>query len=100
MNEPVVCSLTPENRAGRKKALDELTRGIIERKELPDGMAYRYEPKAGVVSRLAELVELERACCKFLAFRINVGQADGPVWLEIRGPEGTKALIREYFTAK
>lgn len=97
---PVACSLDEAHLAARKKLLHELTRDVVERRELDDGFAYRFDAKPGIVTRLARLVDLERGCCKFLAFRIEAGQADRPVWLEVRGPAGTKEMIEEVFAGK
>ncbi|HEY5811152.1 MAG TPA: hypothetical protein VIT23_00680 [Terrimicrobiaceae bacterium] len=37
------------------------------------------------MTRLANFIELEQACCPFLTFRIDVW-AGGTVWLELTGP--------------
>ncbi|MBA3355700.1 MAG: hypothetical protein H0U18_07115 [Pyrinomonadaceae bacterium] len=43
------------------------------------------------------LVELEHQCCPFLKFNITVEPGDGPVWLEMTGPQGTKEFLAEVF---
>jgi hypothetical protein len=48
----------------------------------------------GLVSQLASFIELERACCSFLSFRIDV-KAGGAVWLELTGPVAAQEIIRE-----
>ena len=51
----------------------------------------------GQVTELANLVKLEHQCCPFLKFSITVEPGDGPVWLELTGPEGTKEFLAEVF---
>ncbi|HYJ80413.1 MAG TPA: hypothetical protein VEW03_12450 [Longimicrobiaceae bacterium] len=96
---PVACALPPadleERRAG---ALGALAAAVLERRELPDGWALRFAPEAGRVPELARVVELERACCAFLRFRLTVEPAQGPVWLELTGPPGAKELLAELLT--
>lgn len=94
---PLACTLTQSSLAERKEVFDELMRGVLERRELRDGIAFRFAPEVGIVTRLSRVVDLERECCRFLAFRISVEQAGGPVWLEITGPPSAKSLIEEYF---
>src|SRR5262245_35178219 len=89
----MACTLGSTELAERKELLKQLAAGVQERKQLDDGIAYRFDPEAGVVARLAEVIELERECCQFLAFRITVAENEGPVWLELTGP---KDLIEQY----
>ncbi len=35
--------------------------------------------------------------CPFLKFSITVEPGDGPVWLEMTGPQGTKEFLVEVF---
>jgi hypothetical protein len=40
------------------------------------------------------LIDLERQCCPFLRFELKVLPANGPIWLELTGPEGTRDFLR------
>ena len=62
-----------------------------EARELEDGYAFRHSSGAGMLLALAEFVSLERLCCPFFAFAIEVGQ--GEVWLRMTGPEGAKGIL-------
>jgi hypothetical protein len=62
-----------------------------ERLDLPNGYAVRFEPDA--IEALARFVAKERRCCPFLSFTVDVEPNDGPVWLEIVGPEGTREFL-------
>jgi hypothetical protein len=42
---------------------------------------------------LAEYVSLERLCCPFFDFAIEVGHGEDEVWLSMTGPEGAKGIL-------
>ena len=62
-----------------------------EARELEDGYAFRHSSGEGVLVALAEYVSLERLCCPFFDFAIEVGL--GEVWLRMTGPEGAKGIL-------
>jgi hypothetical protein len=64
-----------------------------EARELEDGYAFRHSPEAGVLIALAEYISLERLCCPFFDFAIEVGRDGGEVWLRMTGPEGAKEVL-------
>lgn len=89
------CALSADElRANRGRLIP----GWIERAEsvvdLPDGLRLRFANRAGLVAELTELVELERACCSFLRFRITIEPGGGPVEFEVTGPAGTREMLR------
>ena len=62
-----------------------------ERQELPDGYAFRYA--ADEYARVTDFIALERRCCAFFHFLLEVPPAGGPLWLRITGPAGVKAFL-------
>ena len=42
---------------------------------------------------LATFIDLERRCCAFLRFRLTVEPGEGPIWLELTGPPGTREFL-------
>ena len=71
---------------------------VSEVKEVDHGFIYRFPSDGAWIRELANLVELEHQCCPFLKFTITVEPGDGPIWLEMTGPEGTKAFLSEVFS--
>lgn len=63
---------------------------VLERRELPDGRAFRFAPDA--FAEVARFIENERRCCPFLDFTVTVERA-GPVWLRLTGPAGTGEFL-------
>lgn len=62
-----------------------------ERQPWREGYAFRFD--ADALEDAARFVANERRCCPFLEFEIAAAAADGPVWLRITGPAGTRAFL-------
>jgi hypothetical protein len=94
----VACRLTSAELQERRKAILGAVRdSVLETVEVESGFAYRFPADGAIISQLATLVELERQCCPFLRFRTTVEGADGPIWLELTGPKGTKEFLASLF---
>jgi hypothetical protein len=79
----------------RREVLQKARRAVTEVREIEDGFRYRFSSDGTRIAELAQLVELEHQCCPFLKFRITVEPGDGPIWLELTGPEGTKDFLAD-----
>ena len=91
---PIVCRLlAPELRAREQVVQQEVSGAAEEVRELPDGYALRFPGEGGWLATLAEFIRFERACCPFLRFELHAEQQDGPLWLRLRGPAGTKEFL-------
>jgi hypothetical protein len=95
---PIACTLTDADFQKRRAGiLKTVAGGVLEKQELEGGYAYRFPTDVGWLAALAELITLERACCPFLQFNLRLEPADGPIWLELTGPDGTKAFLESLF---
>lgn len=95
---PVACSLMDsELQERRRNVLDKVRTVVSEVKEIENGFIYRLPSDGSWIKELANLVELEHQCCPFLKFNITVEPGDGPIWLEMTGPQGTKEFLAEVF---
>jgi hypothetical protein len=96
-NEPTVaCDLTAMNSEQRERyqALRrQLSEDFHEVQELEDGYAVRHSSEASVLLALAEYVSLERLCCPFFDFAIEVEHDGGEAWLRLTGPKGAKQVL-------
>ena len=91
---PLACRLTtPELRERRDRIAALLRCHLEERQAAPNGYRLRFRPEPTVLGSLAGLIEAERECCPFLGFQLTAEPADGPLWLEITGPEGTREFL-------
>lgn len=95
---PIACNLTDsELQERRRTTLQKVRSGVVGVKELEDGYAYCFRSTEEWLAELSNLVNLERQCCPFMRFRIVVEPNDGPTWLELTGPEGTKDFLALMF---
>jgi hypothetical protein len=95
---PIACDMSaidPELRAQHIATGGELFRAAEEVRELSDGYAFRLPPRSDALLKAAEFISLERLCCPFLGFSLEVEPRGGPVWLRLTGREAVKAFIRE-----
>ena len=81
----------------RRSVLQSARSVVAELIEIEHGFRYRFPSDRIWIKELANLVELEHQCCPFLEFKIIVEPGDGPVWLEMTGPDGTKEFLAEIF---
>jgi len=99
MSLPIACSLTDsELQERRRVVLEKVRSAVVEVRELEDGYAYSFPSGGERLSELAQLVDLERQCCPFMRFCVTVESDNGPIWLEMTGPEGTKEFLATTFT--
>ena len=95
---PIACNLTTsELQERRRTVLAKLRDAVVEVKELADGYSYSFASEGNRFEELADMIDLERQCCPFLQFRVNVAAGSGPLTLEITGPEGTKDFLLSTF---
>jgi hypothetical protein len=91
---PMVCTLTPEQlSAQREELLPGLLKRADERIALDRGYRLKFTPRAGLLDEIAGIVERERGCCQFLKFQIVVEPSNGPIFLEVTGPAGTREML-------
>src|SRR5262245_44389497 len=99
-NLTVACSLTgSELQERRNRLLEKVGAAIEETKELENGLAYRFPSDESWINELANLVTLERRCCPFLQFDLRLEPGEGPIWLELTGPAGTKEFLDTLFAS-
>jgi hypothetical protein len=95
---PIACTLTtPELQERRSTLLLNVRAAALELKELEDGFAYRFPLDDTLLADLFTLVQLEHKCCPFLRFNLIIEAGNGPVWLELTGPAGTKGFLVDTF---
>lgn len=89
-----VGAMDAEQRERYRELRRLLGEDFLEACELDTGYAFRHSPRADVLVALAEYVSLERLCCPFFDFAIEVGHGGGDVWLKMTGPEGAKGILQ------
>jgi hypothetical protein len=87
-------ALTAEESERQRELIKQFRAAVKEVKELKDGYAFRLPSDRPTVLATAEWITLERMCCPFFAFALELGPEEDAVWLKITGREGVKEIIR------
>lgn len=96
MAKPIACDLNaipPDQRQGHISLTESLFAQVEEREALRDG--YRFRFPATLLQTAAQFVSLERLCCPFFTFNLDV--SEDRLWLRLTGPEGAKELLETEF---
>ena len=90
----VMDAIDPSKRESHLATARYLFSRVDEIREMADGYAFRLSNDTDALLRLAAFIDLERLCCPFFGFNIEVEPEGGPVWLKLTGREGVKPFIR------
>ena len=91
---PIACTLSEKDLAERKATtLEQLFAGVQELVPLNSGYRFRFDASDQTLRNIFEMIAKERKCCRFMDFDVQVSSAEGPIWLAISGPEGTKQFL-------
>lgn len=94
---PLACvmdAIEPDKRQQHLATAQSLFNSISAIRELPNGYAFRLDNESSVLLKVAEFISLERLCCPFFGFTLEVEPEGGAVWLWLTGREGVKPFIR------
>src|SRR5437588_11948544 len=91
---PIVCTLGPAALKARKAGLLARVAGL-SKQTVKIGAGYRFEFTSDreTLSLIAQMIEAERECCRFLRFDLTVEPDSGPISLELTGPPGTEEFL-------
>lgn len=68
--------------------------GFEEMRELEDGYAFAYPAAERWSTRLGEFIALERKCCPFVIFELQLQGQRSRLWLRMRGTKRVKEYLR------
>lgn len=90
----VSCKLTSDELQQRRETvLASLKSKVIEKKELANGYAFKFEGSDQNIDELIEFIKTERECCDFFVFGLSISGDKSVVWLDLTGPPGVKDMI-------
>jgi len=91
---PIVCTLGPDALKARKQGLLARVAAIsIDTRKIGTGHRFEFASAPETLSLIADMIEAERHCCRFLRFALTVEPNGGPISLEVTGPPGTEAFL-------
>lgn len=88
------CKLTsPELQKRKETVIAGLKQQILDKRELPNGYAFKFTGADKVLDELTEFIKTERECCDFFTFAMSVSGDKSEAWLELTGADGVKEFI-------
>jgi hypothetical protein len=95
--EEFACDLFALNDAEREHHMTMSTAlfgAMLEARELANGYAMRLPDAPDTLAKLADFIALDRKCCPFFHFGVDVEPHGGPIWLKITGADGVKVPLQ------
>jgi hypothetical protein len=93
---PFACDMTAiaaDSRGAHLATINKLFQAVETIRELSNGYSFRLPNESEVLLTAAEFIALERLCCPFFGFGLEIEREGGAVWLSLTGREGVKPFI-------
>lgn len=95
-NAPFACDMTAiaaEQRGSHLATIEQVFASVEKILELADGYSFQLPNESEMLRTVTEFITLEKLCCPFFRFRVEVASEGGPVYLRLTGREGVKPFI-------
>ena len=91
---PLACTLTPDALQARRSGL---LAGVLDRADriepLAEGYRLRFGASTDALQAITTMIDAERQCCRFLRFQLTIEPDEGPLVLDVTGPQGTRDFL-------
>lgn len=77
-----------------KEVVPKLYKAVEEIQELADGYAWRLPSSPEILSLVSEDLHIERLCCPFVTYTLEITPNHGPFWLRMTGEGGVKEFLK------
>ena len=67
---------------------------MLQKDELANGYAYKFNGSDAVLDELCSLIKKERECCDFLMYTLSISGDKSEAWLSLTGPDAAKEFIK------
>ena len=96
MDQPIACTLTPDQYQDRTAELAAFAaRALRSRTQTPEGERLTFTDSPDTERDLRALIAAESSCCAFL--RMDLERTDAGLVLDIAGPQDARPIIAELF---
>ena len=82
-----------EERKIHDRLTAQLRSAAVARRELPDGYSFQMDTGKISIAQVAEWTVLERKCCPFFDYEIELHSEENTLWFTLKGREGVKKFI-------
>jgi hypothetical protein len=93
---PLACDLSAiedDRLEEHKRNGEKVFNSIKDWHELPEGYAFRLPAETSIIQKTGAFISLERLCCPFFNFELEVTPDHGPVWLKIKNDQRVKEFV-------
>lgn len=87
--------ITKEERAEHHRNAEFVLGSLQQIEEIADGYALQLPEGRENIERAASFIALERLCCPFMHFSLEIESNHGHVWLKLTGADGVKAYLND-----
>ena len=97
IESPIACNmgaLSDEQRKRIMVLIKQIHAANQEVRELADGYSFRLPAESAMIRDVAEWITLERLCCPFFHFEMEVEQEGRAMWVRLTGREGVKEFTK------
>jgi hypothetical protein len=90
-----LAALSAAEKARDKQLVPVLADALKERRDLPDGYGYRFEPNAA--KDVGEWIAIVAKCCQPLTYTVDLEpQPGGALWVRITGRDAKEFIEQEF----
>lgn len=86
-------AIEPTQREAHIENIQQLMGQVQSTRELADGYKLELPLIDDILIKAAQFVQLERLCCPFFSFYLELGPKARSFWLGLTGPAGVKPFI-------
>ncbi|MBM3182388.1 MAG: hypothetical protein FJZ86_18895 [Chloroflexi bacterium] len=90
----IVNAIPPEEREPHFELTRRLFQASLRVVEIENGFTFLFSNQTDTLFKLFEFIRLERLCCPFLGFTVDIRPNSDQVWLSLTGEEGIKLFIK------
>ncbi|MCF7803931.1 MAG: hypothetical protein K9N46_01345 [Candidatus Marinimicrobia bacterium] len=96
--KPIACDLSVFNETERERhayLAEHFQSDVLGKEETDDGFRFKYPASQSHLERLILWIDMERRCCPFLDFKIEIKGNAETCWVSLTGNDGVKEFLRE-----
>jgi hypothetical protein len=94
-SEQLVCKLIGAEKAEKKELLKkEIFSQVTKVEEINNGYILNFEDKDNILLKLTDYLMIEKECCPFFVFDLNIQPNSKGISLKISGQEGAKDMLK------
>ena len=86
-------AIATDHRGSHLATIEKVFSSVERILELADGYSFQLPNEPDTLRTVTEFIKLERLCCPFFGFGVEVASEGGPISLSLTGREGVKPFI-------